>query len=451
MHEFASKGTLREVARLALPVALLNLLGVVTLFIDILFCSRLEESEAALTALGFSAQIIFLIQVPMLGFSVGSAALISRAYGARERGRVASLTRQSIQGAVVLAALTALSSPITLPAIVGTLGAEGQVYDLALSYLFPIFLGIVFYFLQTLSFSLFRSTGDTRLPLLLGLLVNGLNVPLNWILIYGQFGLPSFGVQGAAFGTIISQGVGVFITLALIRRGALGRIPVSLRPSRFEGEFVRDIFRLGAPAALDLLLVNLSFLSMIFFLGRIGPDAVAAHGIGHRVQSLAFVPGLGIAQAIGALVGNFLGADNRDGALRVTRSGIILATILMGTIGAMLTLGRGEIAELFAIDPGSELFALTTLWIMILGGTLPIIGANVALIGALRGAGATFSTLLINMIGTLVFQIPLLYIGAELDGARGIWLSFPIAYFCRTMVTIWIFRRGNWAKTGLRA
>lgn len=451
MNEFASKGTLREVARLALPVALLNLLGVLTLFVDILFCSRLDESEAALTALSFSAQIIFLIQVPMLGFSVGSAALISRAYGARAKGRVASLTRQSLQGAVVIAAITALSSPITLPAIVGTLGAEGRAYDLALDYLFPLFAGIVFYFIQTLSFSLFRSTGDTRLPLLLGLVVNGLNIPLNFILIYGQFGLPGFGVKGAAYGTVLSQACGVIITLILIRRGALGGIPVSLRPSRFEPDFLRDIFRLGAPAALDLLLVNLSFLTMIFFLGRIGPEAVAAHGIGHRVQSLAFVPGLGIAQAVGALVGNFLGADNKEGALRITRSGIILATLLMGSIGACLTLGRAELAELFSIERGSELFALTTLWIMILGGTLPIIGANVALIGALRGAGATFSSLLINMIGTLIFQIPLLYIGAQLDGARGIWLSFPIAYFCRTMVTIWIFRRGNWAKTGIQA
>lgn len=451
MHESASKGTLREVARLALPVALLNLLGVVTLFVDILFCSRLDESEAALTALGFSAQIIFLIQVPMLGFSVGSAALISRAYGARARGRVASLVRQSLQGAVVLAALTALSSPITLPSIVGTLGAEGHVYELALDYLFPLFLGIVFFFLQTLSFSLFRSTGDTRLPLLLGLVVNGLNIPLNWILIFGHLGLPSYGVKGAAIGTVLSQAIGVFITLILIRRGALGGVRVSLLPARFEPQFLRDIFRLGGPAALDMLVVNLSFLTMIFFLGRLGPDAVAAHGIGHRVQSLAFVPGLGIGQAIGALVGNFLGADNREGALRVTRSGIILSVLLMGTIGAFLTLGREEIALLFSIDPGSELFSLTTLWIMILGGTLPIIGANVALIGALRGAGATFSTLLINMIGTLIFQIPLLYIGSHLDGARGIWLSFPIAYFGRTMVTIWIFRRGNWAKTGIRA
>lgn len=451
MEAFALKGNLREVARLALPVALLNLLGVLTLFIDILFCSRLEEGEAALTALGFSAQIIFLIQVPMLGFSVGSAALISRAYGARAKERVASLTRQSLQGAVVLAALTAVSSPITLPLIVGTLGAEGLAYELALDYLFPLFVGIVFYFLQTLSFSLFRSTGDTRLPLVLGLVVNGLNVPLNWVLIFGQFGLPGLGVEGAAYGTIISQAFGVLITLGLIRRGALGGIPVSLRPSLFESEFVRDIFRLGAPAALDLLLVNLSFLTMIFFLARISPEAVAAHGVGHRVQSLAFVPGLGIAQAVGALVGNFLGADNKKGALKVTRSGIVLAALLMGTIGAGLTFGRGELAALFSIEPGTELFALTTLWIMILGGTLPIIGANVALIGALRGAGATFSSLLINMVGTLIFQIPLLYIGAELDGARGIWLSFPIAYFCRTMVTIWIFRRGNWAKTGLRA
>jgi Na+-driven multidrug efflux pump len=245
----------------------------------------------------------------------------------------------------------------------------------------------------------------------------------------------------------------VGLTLTLFARGALGGAKVPLRPARIDGNFARDLGRLGAPATLDLLLVNVSFLSMVYFLGMIDPRAVAAHGIGQRVQSLAFVPGLGVAQAVGALVGNALGAHDVREARAVTRAGIVLASSIMGVIGLALTLARELIARAFDLQPGSALFDYTLAWMLILGSSLPLVGVNVGLVGALRGAGATIASFSINLVATLAFQIPLQAIFAFVLGwgALGVWLAFPVAYVLRIGLAASVYRRGRWARVGLAA
>jgi putative MATE family efflux protein len=453
MRPEPSDGTYRRVLHLALPVVALNVLGVFTLFVDTLFVSRLPESEPALIALSFAGQIVFLAQVPMLGLGVGSAVLVSRAFGGSDLPRVAELARQSLQLTLLLGALMAAFGPALLPPLLRSLGAEGPAYELALGYLTPLVLGIALYFTQLLSFALFRSTGNTTIPLYVGLLVNALNVVLDGVLIFGLVGAPRLGVVGAAYGTLISQGFGVALTLWLFARGALGDAKVPLEPAPIDGAFARDMGRLGAPAALDLLLVNVSFLSMVYFLGRIDALAVAAHGIGQRVQSLAFVPGLGIAQAVGALVGNALGARDVREARAVTRAGIALATGMMGTVGLVLTLARALIASAFNLEPGTALYEYTLTWIMILGCALPLLGVNIGLIGALRGSGATVASFLINVVATLFFQIPLqaIFAFALGWGAVGVWLAFPVTYILRISLAVSVYRRGAWARVGLAA
>jgi putative MATE family efflux protein len=453
MRPEPSDGTYRRVLRLALPVVALNVLGVFTLFVDTLFVSRLPESEPALIALSFAGQIVFLAQVPMLGLGVGSAVLVSRAFGAGDLARVAELARQSLQLTLLLGALMAALGPAFLPPLLRALGAEETAYDLALAYLVPLVLGVALYFTQLLSFALFRSTGNTAIPLYVGLLVNALNVVLDAVLIFGLLGAPRLGVVGAAYGTLVSQGVGVLLTLWLFSRGALGGAKVPLAPSRIEGAFARDMGRLGAPAALDLFLVNVSFLSMVYFLGRIDALAVAAHGIGQRVQSIAFVPGLGIAQAVGALVGNALGAHDVDEARAVTRAGIVLATGMMGTLGLVLTLARALVASAFNLEPSTPLYEYTLTWITILGASLPLLGVNIGLIGALRGSGATVASFFINVVATLIFQIPLqaTFAFALGWGAVGVWLAFPLTYILRIALAVSVYRRGTWARVGLAA
>src|SRR6185503_13924490 len=103
---------------------------------------------------------------------------------------------------------------------------------------------------------------------------------------------------------------GLVLLVWLLRRGSVPGVELRLRPAPLDLPLARQLFRVGAPAALDLVILNGGLLSIVGMLGRIEQAAVAAHGIGLRIQALAFVPGLGVSQATGALVGQALGAGD---------------------------------------------------------------------------------------------------------------------------------------------
>src|SRR5690606_11114912 len=181
-------------------------------------------------------------------------------------------------------------------------------------------------------------------------------------------------------------------------------------------------------AALDMLVLNAGFLTVIGMLGTIDGVLVAAHGLGLRVQALAFVPGLGIAQATGALVGQALGAGDPDRARAVTRASMLLCAALMWFLAIVIVLAAHPLVAIFDVKADTPLEVFSVEWMRLLGLAMVPAAINIALVGMLQGSGATMTSLRINILTTLFIQIPLaalLGFGVGLD-EFGIWLSFPL-------------------------
>ena len=201
----------RRLVRLAAPVVAMNVLHVLALAIDTAMCGWLPEPEAtiALTALGFSTQVIFLLMVGVIGLSVGAVAMVARVYGAGQSDRVNYLITQATQGTVLLSLLVALVGNLGAEPMLLVLGAGEQTLEPALAYLRPQLTLAVFFYVFVLLSGVLRGVGNTRLALEAALVHNGLNVVFNYGLILGNFGLPSLGVEGAAYGTVLAQFFGV--------------------------------------------------------------------------------------------------------------------------------------------------------------------------------------------------------------------------------------------------
>lgn len=441
----------RRLFDLAMPIVGLNVLSVITLAVDTAMCGRLAGAEDALTALGFASQLVFLLMVAMLGLTVGTVAFVARAHGAGETERVNHVLQQSILLTYLVSVLVALLGNVGADAAMGWLGADAAVTELGVAYLRPLFTFTVFYYLNMLFAAALRAVGNTKLPFFVSIISNILNIGLNYGLILGHFGLPKLGVEGAAWGTVVAQAVAVLLIVLLLRRDVVPGMRANLLPARLDRPLARDLFRVGAPAALDMVILNVAFLSIVGMLGRIAQVAVAAHGIGLRIQSLAFVPGLGVSQATGAMVGNALGANDVSEARQVVRSGVILSTVIMSFIGVSIIVGAGPIISIFDVSPTTELGEYSILWMRILGWGMPAVGIHIALIGMLRGAGATNTSLGINIVGVLV-QVPLSYfLGFVVGlGAFGIWVALPVSFLVRMCLGILAYRRGRWAAVGTR-
>ena len=440
----------RRLFDLAMPIVGLNVLSVITLAVDTAMCGRLVDAEEALTALGFAGQLIFLLMVAMLGLTVGTVAFIARAHGAGKSDRINHVLHQSILLTYVVSAAVAIVGNLGAGIAMEWLGANSTVRDLAVSYLRPLLSFAVFFYLNMLFAAALRAVGNTMLPFMIALFSNFLNIILNYGLILGRLGLPEMGVRGAAWGTVISQAFAVVMMVIILRRDVVHGVRARIHLARIDRPLANDLFRVGAPAALDMLILNVAFLSVVGMLARVAQVAVAAHGIGLRVQSLAFVPGLGVSQAIGAMVGNALGRDDEREARVVVRGGMILSTAIMTVLGLSIVFGAEPIIAIFDVDPATELGRYSVLWMQVLGWGMPIVGVHIALIGMLRGAGATNTSLLINIVGTLVIQVPLSwFLGFVVGwGAFGIWVAVPISFVVRLGLGIRAYRRGTWARAG---
>jgi putative MATE family efflux protein len=440
----------RRLFDLAMPIVGLNVLSVVTLAVDTAMCGRLVDAEQALTALGFAGQLIFLLMVAMLGLTVGTVAFIARAHGAGGTQRINHVLHQSILLTYAVSIAVAIVGNLGASVAMRWLGADATVTELGVGYLRPLFTFTVFFYLNILFAAALRAVGNTMLPFMIALLSNLLNIVLNYGLILGRLGLPEMGVRGAAWGTVISQAVAVILMVLILRRDAVHGVRARVHLARIDRPLANDLFRVGAPAALDMLVLNVAFLSVVGMLARVAQVAVAAHGIGLRIQSLAFVPGFGVSQAIGAMVGNALGAGNAREAREVVRSGMLLSTVIMTVIGLGIVLGAEPIVAIFDVDPATELGRYSILWMRVLGLGMPIVGVHIALIGMLRGAGATNTSLRINIVGTMAIQVPLSwFLGFVVGwGAFGIWVAVPISFAVRMCLGVVAYRRGTWAQAG---
>jgi Na+-driven multidrug efflux pump len=239
----------------------------------------------------------------------------------------------------------------------------------------------------------------------------------------------------------------------LLCRGAIPGVVLPLLPRRLDMPLAKRLWRVGMPAALDMVVMNAGFLSIVGMLGRIDPLSVAAHGIGLRIQALAFVPGLSISQATGAMVGNALGAGDEEEARTVAKVGIAMASVVMTTLAVLIIAGVDPIVMLFDISPASPLGDFSRQWMFLLGICMPAVGPYIALVGCFRGAGATRLALRINTWTTFAIQIPGSWLlGFPLGlGAWGVWAAFPLSFLAKA-VWAWLdFRRGTWAVTGTEA
>jgi putative MATE family efflux protein len=266
---------------------------------------------------------------------------------------------------------------------------------------------------------------------------------VGYVLIFGHLGFPAMGVKGAALGNVVSFMVGSTSYLVLLVRGGLR---LRLRRNRviFDGSVMRKILRIGTPAATEQVLIQTGFLVYTFIIVYFGTVQLAAHQIGMRIQSLAFMPGMGFSMAATALVGQYLGARKPRTAERSAVESAKLAAIAMSLVGLVLFFLADPMARLFIGDPDTVGYA--ALWIRLLAFSMPAVGIFFTLAGGLRGAGDTRWPLYASTTGIYAFRLTLAaFVGIYLGfGVVGAWLAFIVEYYARSAIIFWRFRSGAW-------
>lgn len=433
--------TSRKVLAVAWPVVVTNLLQSLALTVDLVMVGAL--GPVALAATGVATQVFYVGMVVASGLAAGSTALVARAIGAGDKERADRVAAVSILLALVVSVPLVLVTFFLDAPLLRALGADESVVGPGALVLRVLAFGIPGNMVIMAATGALTGAGDTRPGLVVGLGVNVVNIVLDYALIFGRLGAPEMGLAGAAAATTVSFSLGGIAFLALLWRG---RRPLALGRGGFEGAGVeaRRVLRVGTPAAVEQLVLSLGFTAYLVLILRFGADALAAHQIGLRVQSFAFMPGFGFAAAASALVGQGLGRGSARDAESDGWASIGLGFLVMMALSLPMYLLAEPLARLFTSS--EETLRLGVLWIRAIVLAMPAIALHFGAAGALRGAGDTRWPLFVSFGGLWLVRLPLAWLLAvTLDMQMiGIWAAYIIEYYARAIVTTLRFARGRW-------
>jgi len=397
-------------------------------------------STQALAALSLSFPLFFIILAVGAGTSMGSTALIGHALGSGRQEDAELYAAQAISFGILHALFLTVGGLAAAPAIFRLMGASGDYLELALAYMNVIVAGGVFFVGNYVLNSMLNASGDTKS--FRNFLVTGffLNLVLDPWFMYGGLGVPAMGIRGIALATVMIQAVGNVYLLGRVRRTGLlsGRSWRLLAP---RGEPFRRLFGQGFPASLNMLTVSLGIFVITWFAGRFGKEAVAAYGIGTRIEQIVLLPAMGLNVAVLSLTAQNFGAG-KLARVRETLSRAVRAGLLMMAGGTVLVFVAAKpLVGLFTNDPLVLSHGMTFLRVeaLVLGAYLILYVNNSALQGLQKPAFALW----IGLFRQILLPVPVFWLLAQGLGwgLPGIWWGVFLVTWSAAAVSLLYTRR----------
>ncbi|WP_394848791.1 MATE family efflux transporter [Pendulispora brunnea] len=287
-----------------------------------------------------------------------------------------------------------------------------------------------------------QATGDTRTPMIVGIVANIFNGFFAYGLIYGHWGLPALGVRGAGFATATSEYLECAMLGALLLRD-MKRCPPSTLRLR---EACRGVWDLGMPTAIHFGAETLAFTTFTAVLGTLASAEIASHQVAMATIRTSFLPGVAIAEAASILVGRSLGEKRLDEADRATWAALQLAIGFMAVCGVLFAVFGGALAHGFSTDP--EVIRITRNLLLVAAVFQVLDAVNIVLRGALRGAKDVRVTAIIGVTVVWTCVPTAAYVLGKLAGlgALGGWLGF-IGETTFSATLFWLrYWRGPWRQ-----
>ncbi|MGI5912431.1 MAG: MATE family efflux transporter [Syntrophomonadaceae bacterium] len=415
--------------------------------VDIAVVGRL--GAVPLAAVGLGAEIFFAVILFLEALAIGSAILVAQAKGAGKLEEASQVAGHTFLLSIVLGTFVAVVGVIYSPVILRLFSVEADVYNQALDYLLitfsisPLALGLY------MSNSVFRGLGRTDIPMIIALVVNVINVVGDFVLVYGLWGFPHMGVAGAAAATSLAHGIGFILAIVFLFRGN-SDLHVNLT-SIFKINLItyRGIFHLGIPSLAEQFFFTTANLVSMFLIVYVGTVAFASHELAITVESVSFMPGLGIAIAATALVGQAVGAQDRIALQKAARGSIEFALVLMSIFTLVFALFPYQVAGIFTND--GDVLAISSSLIRIAAIEQAGIAFSSVIGGILKGAGDTRTPMIISTVFTWLYRLPLMYLFIRFweFPISYVWLLFVSDWLLRALVFIVIYRRKKWLRKAL--
>jgi putative MATE family efflux protein len=427
--------------QLAAPSIASNLMFSMVAMVQTKFVGGMGAPSVA--AVGAGQRVFFALQALLMAIGVGTTALVARSWGAGQREEASRITSSSLMLGGFVGLFLMIFGMAFSHQIAGVFGLDEHTAQLASRNIFWLAAFIIGFAIDIILSSALRAAGNAWTPLLFGLAVNLVNLPLLYTFIFGKFGAPRMGAAGAPFASGLSF---VLCGAVLVSLWMRQKLTIKFHPGDlFQRARYLRLLHIGYPVALEQLVLQFGFFLFVALIGHYyGTEAFAAYNVGVNMLNAAMVVGSGFSIAGATLVGQHLGAGDVDGAARSGWRACSMAVAAMSVIGLLTVLNAPALARFFL---GSDEIAVlrTTEFTYIMGAMLPLLGVDMAIGGSLRGAGDTRFPLMTTFLGLIgvrcvlaatfaAFHLPVVWVYASLIGD----------YILKGTLLIWRFKSGHW-------
>ena len=446
-----ARATIVTILSLAWPTIVEQVMQTAVQYIDSAMVGALGTHATA--AVGATGTVGWLVISTISALGVGFLSYIARACGANDREAAQKAVSQAVLVVLTVGLLGTLLPLLLAEQIPVWMQVEESIRPLASTYFFIIYLPMLPRSATAIFGTVLRAAGDTKTPMKAGLMVNGINIVLNFLLIYPSrqlslFGLSiplwgaGWGVVGAAVASAVAMTAGgVVITVALWRHPMVSPRGMGLRADK---TILLPCLRIALPNMLQRFGTALGFVAFASMINSIGQVATAAHTIANTVESAFYIPGYGMQTAAATLAGNAYGAHDRKKMKELAEMFIPIEIGLMILSGGALFLLAPPLMGLFSRS--AEVIALGAIVLRMVAVSEPFYGFSIIVEGMMMGVGKTRAPFLYNIIGMWCVRIVGTFVCTQMLGfglvsAWACMIAHNMLVFVLYLIT---YARGTW-------
>lgn len=452
MSEKKSKyAMLPVIFALAWPTMLEEFMQTAVQYIDTAMVGALGTQATA--AVGSTSTVTWLVGSSVSAIGIGFLSYIARSFGAGDRESAKRASAQAVLAVIVTGILFTILTTSLSGVVPVWMQVDESIRKTASKYFLILYAPMLPRAASIIFGTVLRGAGDTKTPMICGVIVNIINIILNFFLIYetrmvSVFGLEfkmlgaGMGVIGAALASATAFTVGgILITIAVFRHPTVSPKGYSLKPNP---DVLRPCMKVAIPNMFQRFTTSLGYVVFASMINSLGDVATAAHTIANTVESAFYIPGYGMQSAAATLAGNTLGARDRKRMNELTTMIIIVEVLMMVVTGGLLFVFAPEMMRLFTDD--GEVIRLGTTVLRMVALSEPIFGVAIVIEGIMQGVGKTVTPFIFNVIGMWGIRIVGTFICTTFFS-----LGLVSAWACMILHNIVLFfmflvhwKRGKW-------
>lgn len=378
----------------------------------------------ALAAVSASSDISMLLIGFFTGLSTGAGVLFSRYFGARDQKNLHDAIHTALAFSLIAGTAIALLGIVFTPQLLALMNCPEDVFGEAAEYLRIYLAGILFTSIYNVGSGVLRAVGDSRTPFVYLVASSCCNIVLD-ILLVAVFGM---GVAGAAAATVVSQ----LLSVGLVFRRMLCTRDVyrlELKDLKLHGAMLREILRLGLPAAIQASLIGLSNLFIQRYINSFGSAAMAGMGAGKKIDRFVGMAAQCLGLAAATFVSQNVGARREDRAFRSIRTCCALCAGYVLVVGGAVYAFAWPLVRIFTDDEGAIRYGVAMIRVMMPLYCFQV--ANQIFANAVRGFGKSFVVMLCSVLGMIGCRQLFLAVALRIRWSIEIlYISFPVGWFC---------------------